>query len=460
MTENQSTHIMSKPITYKSLSGYTCETKSRRFMNYPKTLTQLFIDPISLEHYNLPTLIREYPDNVYDRNSLIKWLSISDVEPMTGVKIGKKILKFLDVINFQMAMLLLEEKDDQLVFHIPEIDLINLSHLTIDMNKAKNVPGTTIYLDLDYYTDTLQPLEHYTTYNLGDILIRDIFTGKKITDPVLTQRGLYLDQTTIREEPEFRSFSLEQPLGRYLEDFRIESVDFNIGFNKIVDPFDKLKIKEKVKPPRQLAESSDSKLFDFCKWFKEDQGLKLRDGDFYLQATTTEEHILEQLEELLSNTTRYQNFSEKRTYLSNLVRKNLDLLTDPHKGCGGGVFDHIRHEIGFPVLNDLRGCYADDFSLLDLSSLEFIGDSTDIKAYEFIGTDFSNTRLEGFKFSLAAFIGSDLTNTTFSGCQFDRCSFEGAKFGCDFEYCEMDDWTKKNIIRNQNAYIKKLIING
>lgn len=444
-------------MIYRSLLGYDCITTSNTIIHYPKKLLELFSDPISFEELKEPIIMVDYPENIYDKSSLIAWLCQSNVEPMLNIKFKTKQIKFRKILNYHMALLLLEEKDDGLLFHIPNIDLIHLLILTniiVERNNQadfshKNNDGKDIYLDLSYYENCkidmgnglilhnegkTKYIEEYGDYDLHDILIRDVFTRKKIINPVVNENGLYFDLETLTTINNYSSIFV------HVNKYSAEQLNNSILLTKIYDFFKMHSIDESPNKSQRSydifdwTKNKDEKYIKMYDWFnyffkkKAPLEFDLRKNDFYLSCSSTSENMLTKLKEIKKSKEKYKNFSSRRRYLSECVRENPDLLMKPVYG-GNAPMTKLKLDLGFPVLGSLDSTYEDDFSMLDLSNISFFSSSdayTDLKGRDFIGTNFNNSKFKNIHFSVCSFVGAKMRNVIFENCVFKECKFLNA----------------------------------
>lgn len=124
-------------MQYKCLLNYICQTKSTNIIKYPKEILNIFNDPINFTLMQSPIFIKNHPFEIYDKQSLITWFYRSNKEPVTGIELDKRF-EFVYILNYYIAMILLEEHEDYLIFHKPDIDLINLCELVDYIIKCKN----------------------------------------------------------------------------------------------------------------------------------------------------------------------------------------------------------------------------------------------------------------------------------------------------------------------------------
>ena len=229
-------------MIYTNLLGITCFTESNNIIKYDDKILELFKDSISCDFYKVPIVQFRFPQNIYDLKVLTHWYSQSDKEPLLGMTIEDANPYFV-MIDIIYAMTLLEYKDEELLFHQPNIDLINYKNIVREafknnykMKENKKLLDTKLlYLDLKYYLrkydsnsiignyytdftgyDTSNcknksygcinmpnnkiPFKDYTSFTLEDILINDEETGKRIDLPIL-KNGSFKQKT--KKESEF-----------------------------------------------------------------------------------------------------------------------------------------------------------------------------------------------------------------------------------------------------------------
>lgn len=466
--------ILNMDEYYTSLLGYKCQTKSKKTIEYPIELLELFNDPLTFNPMKYPILIDDHPFVIYDLDNLIKWFCQSNKEPFSGVDLTK-LIKFSTVINFFVAMVLLEEKDDKLIFHIPNIDLINLFELiryTITYNNNKkniqnnnmttniNTDNKIIQLDIEYYYEkpvdkTIKKyniytdltgcqlvaeiknpkiincsgmpvsesyFENYYNYNLVDILLNDIVSGKPLIDPIiLNDYNIILDKSILRNRKSYRIPSIESYIIKH--DEKKPLIDCKILFNKIKTAFNNCNIELTFKEKNYENCINDDTKYNFYEIFDHTKkSLNLRNSDFYMSSNTTYQYMYNEYRKLVDSNleNKYLNFKEKKRFLSNMIKNNIDILLKPNYGTA--ILGKYKSEIGFPVLSQYDGYYCDDFSLLDLDNIK-ITNGNNLKGRDFIGTNFTNTEFVNVDFNLNSFVGSNLKNTKFINCKFKECVF-------------------------------------
>src|SRR5438045_2397348 len=132
---------------YRSLNGYEVrQTPGTKILQYPIDIENIFIDDVfHADFFKCPIIINTYPDYVYDKLTLFEWFSRSNINPFNGIKMDNKV-QYTHILSLFAAGLLLEKKDNKLLFHVPEMNLENFMTLAqeilysnkytmIDMNK-------------------------------------------------------------------------------------------------------------------------------------------------------------------------------------------------------------------------------------------------------------------------------------------------------------------------------------
>lgn len=469
---------------YNSLLGYKCQTESDRVIEYPLGLLDLFTDHIiTFEQMKYPIILNDCSNNVYDKDSLIKWLYKSNKDPATGVEM-KKLIKFTPFINFFVSMILLEKQNDKLLFHVPNIDLINLFRLikyTVDSNNNKtnekenydhsssnvNTDPQLIQLDIKYYLKSFETkkdfqiyssyyditnleitdedikilkdgehevyncvgnkysktaFEPYYDFNLQDILINDVVTGLRIKDPIMNSNNVLLDKNT--EDKNQNGYTCST-----LEEFLSSRHDYDckIIYNNILDVFVKNKV-DLTEKPKNYQDHMKDNMCSFYDIFKNtNPSLKLRYGDFYISSNSTMEYMYaEYIKFMESDLVKSDDYNKKKELISKYIKSDTNLLVKATYGGDYGPLEKFRKDINFPILS-FTGVYSDDFSLLDLNNAVFNNDKKNpaggLKGRDFIGTNLSGSTFKNIDFSACSFIACNLINTSFIDCVFRECAF-------------------------------------
>lgn len=449
---------------YTNLLQQKCYTTSTIIKEYPIEIIEIFKDCVSLDLIQKPVIILNNPMAVYDKNSIIEWFSRSNVEPLTGVKVSSK-LHITECYNFIIAMILLEydKENNKLLFHKPNTDLINLQNIIREMHKSnnkKNIGGSEEnirYLDLDYYENLIENpyvnnFTEYMDYDLEDILLYDIFTGKYLTNPIL-HNDYFINKESLIKNGSYKMNTIKSFL---FENDNDKAYNINIIIKKI---------EEQLKPKTNVIEKDINKTlntvilslnkYDKTKvtyiFDKSSSSINLRNGDFYLEAKKTYEYMYEQYIKIYEKLKDDDKFKKTKKLLSDEIKKEPNILNKPQYGYETYMLN-IREKLNFPILTTSTP-YADDFSFLDLDDMLFLNTDTkvDLKGREFIGTNFTNTEFINTSFSVCAFIGTKLLNAKFINCRFKECVFYKCNLiNCEFTNCSADAETKKTIVEGLN----------
>lgn len=502
-------------MKFTNLLGLECFTDSNKIIEYPLNIANLFVDPISLEYFKAPIILKDHHFNIYDHDTIIEWLSRSNKEPITGSEL--KTVQIIYFKNMIYAMMLLEIKDDKLIFHQPNIDLLNFMNIMTnafynkyeknvhynnrinDRNKFElNLPKDSVmYLDLKmyltkyndkmtdqdkyFYTDlsnlnesiiqhsadatyncigfdnNINPFIEYYYFSLEDLLINDLFTGKKIIDPILTMDGTLLDKNTLTLIPNRRHFFGVDEL-TYKS--RNKLCECKIIFEKMLLLFD-----SKDDKPKDFKSIIKEKLCPVVGIFHIESSLNFINGDYYLEAIETYEHIYRCYCKLMNdiNNGLYHNFEKNKKIISDYTKHNnvkFDYSAEMESNNDEiNKIIYIRKKLQFPIiLSD--SYYGDDLSLLDLSNSSF-DKRCDGKDVEYVGTNLNCTTFSNCNFRRCSFIATELTNTVFENCEFKEslfykvelkntqfidCKFERTKFlgtmnSTKFIRCNYDNFT-------------------
>jgi len=440
--------------SYINLFGQKCFTKSEEKYTYSVDLLDIFKDCISLDLITNPVIIVSSPITIYDQSNLVEWFSRSDTEPSTGVKMDSKF-KTKYILNYIIAMTLLEhdKTNDNLIFHKPNIDLINLVKLVENIYKSKNnntySDDGVVYLDLDYYTQFTTKYEYknnfteYFEYKLEDILINDMYSGLPLVNPVIVNNLILNKESFIWTSSAYVVGSLQGELK--ITNEKDSVIDMSIFINKVKTYFNTSEFKEK-----DLKNVVKKGYCTFLFYSNED-GIKrcfntsvrtdVRNGDFYLESTKTYEYMYKVYLQYKNELTK-PSFQKKLKILNNYFSKNTSMLTSPKYGYSTDMLE-LRENVNFPILSN-EGPYTDDFSFLNMSDMIFVPDNNDVdlKGREFVGTIFSGTEFYNMSFSVCTFVASNLVNATFNNCKFKECVFYKCSMAnCKFNNCTLDKKT-------------------
>lgn len=479
-------------MIFKNLLGLECYTESDKTIEYSNDIINLFTDPISLDYLKIPILLVDNPFNIYEYENILEWFGHSNIEPILGTSVNSAN-KYCILNNFIYAMMLLEYNNDKLYFHQPNIDLLNyinlvnhafenkykknkkneenkkyrsdfptklplednLMYLDLNMYLVKYDPNLSewekyVYCDLSESNINLDketcgcvgsqnnkvPLSNYLDFTLEDLLINDLYTGKRITKPIITANHQILDEETVKLFPRgYRVGTVEELTSR-----GDKLCDTNILFKKILEYF----------PNNNLFKLKDfntakgEKLCPMYNIFNDEKTLGLRKFDFYLSSTSTHEYIYNNYLKLLEDISngKYPNFERNKTIISDYIKNNNEVGKESY-GSQEGKVEYIRNKLNFPVVSHYD-VYSDDFSLLDLSHCEFDKKCCG-KGREYIGTNLKNTKFKNCEFSVCSFIATELENTIFENCTFkESVFFKTCLKNTQFVKCNFDQTYFKN----------------
>ena len=407
-------------MKFTNLLGINCFTKSEKIIEYPLELLELFIDPITLDYFKKPIVQNDYPHNVYDLATLCEWYAENDIEPLTGVKVVKK-LNYCYLTNIICAMSLLEVGENKLYFHQPAIDLLNYIHLVkcaFDNNFTNKYEKDLFLLDIDYYlamndkptfTNIKIIFDDYCYFNLEDILVNDIYTGERITQPILTNSNTfkhYIIQNDIKSknDTELSKFPdceiLFGKISKYFPQNTSRTKKIGMVFKKVFED-------------NSIGKQAIQCLCGFNECF-ENKAL------IYLNTAPTAKEIYENVYET------NDEFKKIKKVISNLAK---EIMSYGHK------FHTLKKAFGF--VNFSCHLQEDDYSFIDITNLCIIGMKT--RSSYFMETNFSCSKLRDSKFMQSYFVASDFTNCVFEKCTFEECSFYKVKFtNTTFKDCIFD----------------------
>ena len=109
---------------YNSLNGYNVIIDQADSVLYDYSIKNLFIDCITYDVVKKPVFTKG--GFVYELDALRKWFMTSSVDPSTGKEIDVKKVNAIPVINTFVALLLLEQTDKGILYHIPKMGIFSL----------------------------------------------------------------------------------------------------------------------------------------------------------------------------------------------------------------------------------------------------------------------------------------------------------------------------------------------
>lgn len=431
---------------YISLNNFKVK-KSKPSILIDNTIKELLIDPISLSYFIKPIYL---PDStmIYDHQSIKEWLLLSDLDPLTGIKLNKETVKVIPVLNYFLALLCLEEINNEIYFHPPNgniFDILQIAeYIFNDYQATIKFTDGIISLDLTDYTDEyslkdnimeykakigtltlLKPIKCLImTITLEDILARcpvsrRIFNGSCL----ISNGGLFVHRSIGYEFNTSRSGTLSEfnnvfrcqheyiynirKWNDFFKHIRFDDQNFQViqdCESKLTTPYhdvETLKIINvlTIEYPKFLCLSS---LF-----VKNCDSIINR--DWYLSCRSTEENI-------------YQFYLKHKDGINDKTRRLLSDILDKSDFCNfGNEFILKREFYGLPtVLKSAEITYGNDYSFLEIKNK--VIRKRHFKMFYFVGTQFINTIFDECEFACCVFIAADMSGACMINCKFKDCS--------------------------------------
>lgn len=414
-------------VTYVSCHGYPCHTTSTQVQVYPKTILTHLYDAITLEIWRRPSVLAS--GNTYDRDALAIWLCSSNVEPLTGAELPQTVCAAPCYTLFA-ALLLLEEREDDVVFHVPKMDMRNL--LQLARHYYATEPTTVVRLDYEHYlqpqskhlggktlqymdiTDTQQTYTGYTfidcalapglnlvgctvqftehAYTLVDLLCKCPYTGL----PLYRQGQMVAGQWVHQALPLHvkRQMGSEQAYPR-VTDLLCETLDCAAAPELLSE-----EVRPEIKQRCQVAHA------ELC--FPEQ---KVEFQDFY--AHTVSQAFYNRTVESFAALQRQPKFAARQAQLSRVIGTYLQ----DGPGTNGYIqqVERWRQFYGWPLVQETT-TYGVDASMLCFVEMKW--EAKDWKNNNFAYCTFTNCIFSGVRFALCNFVGA-----TFEKCMFVNCKF-------------------------------------
>ena len=157
-------------MSYTSINGYNvyCDKNAKIVKCDPKLL-ELFYDCFTLDVMKKPIYI-PITEQVYDRQSAIDRFAKSNKDPLTGKDVTVGNLKFIPQLNYFLAMLCLEKHEDTLLFHKPNMNMMDLLTLAEHTFNDEKINGDKfVNKDEIKVADENLLYLNYQSYQLHDI---------------------------------------------------------------------------------------------------------------------------------------------------------------------------------------------------------------------------------------------------------------------------------------------------
>ncbi len=213
---------------YKSINGFQVIRSKKPNKIYPLELKKMFCCTISQDVAQYPVSIN-VSGNIYDREYILEWFSVSNIEPLTGLELDEGKIAYTPVLNFFLACLCLEETEVGLIYHPPHAEIMTLfkfaeklftghfvNNKTFDsqllsieksdssQSNIQSIASSQIHLDFEDYlltsfgTDNILKKKDKKLINLKAISLEEIMcicsiTGRNMyKSSILSIRGLII----------------------------------------------------------------------------------------------------------------------------------------------------------------------------------------------------------------------------------------------------------------------------
>lgn len=475
---------------YMSINGHrvTGSSGSRSYIvRYPLDLMDQFICPITQNVFKYPVYLCA-SGSIYDRDSIIKWLSESNVDPLSGIVVPEGKIQYIPVLNFFLASLCLEKTDSELIYHPPHGDILTLltfaSYLCsrhqikpevfekdslINISTyAKSNNDSVINLDFDdYCSKSLIPYTNKKSSQLKAITLEEILCICPITkrsmrqNTMLSKQGMVVHKKVAEIQP--LEISREMTLSGFHKLFECSGTKnvvkcdgiFNVlqssgdslndslnDFEIVYDP-DSIRSVDHLMDYNLITEHriidilntryepyfNDSGLFRI---FIKTQGNQYFDIhiDPFLECTSTHQIIYQKFKKF--NPLDSLN-AKKLVKLNQYVNNNKVRIFDTWTltGSEDGILEShgfsllkMRHRLCFDTYASEDSLYGGDLSYLTLSNCSY--KNKIFKSHYFVGTQFNNVIFTDCHFEWCIFIGVDVSDK--STLRFNKCHFSDSSF--------------------------------
>lgn len=491
--------VMASSNFYKSVNGYKVFRSAEPVKIDPK-IKDLLTDPISLDYYKKPVFVTE-SKMIYDLSVIRKWFTTSDKDPLTGINIDKNKIQIIPVLPYFLALLCLEQIDDDVYFHPPMgniFDMLSIAkflfedRVVVNENKqgcvkkkddgkiwkyklTNGLSQDTVSLNLnDYFQNIFLIEEHnkswvYPDSHMYGVVPRDDIDVKynnecfideiTLEDIIATcpvSRRTFIDQCRITKDGLFihsvidgRSYcSSLDTVSNYCDcNFEPDNIIKITPWNNYFDNYSLLKpftVIHKSSFSNRLAyvDYNDIKDVDIINTvYTKYKGF----GSYRL------ENIFKKLtESVLYNGSRggndcYLEVTSTKEKIYQFYKNNRDTIDKDVVNCLSNILDTMK---------------LTDFGPKFIKKREFFGiPSILVSEGMTYGNDYSflkikNKSVKDGYFKMVHFVGTQFENVEFINCQFACCSFTGAdlktvKFiNCKFSECSFYETTcyKDNFI--------------
>ena len=434
-------------ITYKSITGHIVSTRDTDYATpeiYPKSVLSLFECPISKDICRNPVYLPS-SKQIYDYFSINEWLDKSDKDPLTGIKFDVNMIKFVPIINYYLAMLCIEEKDDHILFHPPFgnlFDLLIIAHRIFHRNYEldtnywqmghntrytisedgvthpfeyifdEDLQNGIVHLDLIkyipriYLTDTQESLSKKTTgYKIKPVSLKEILTKCVMSDVyiydnyVISERGFFVNKNEYKNK---------KYLGSLLDNYFKNA--YNFCYNKIYDTFgfNNEQNNENIENNKVINWKQNPYYYTCYNWLL---NLFVKKHSPYIICDKYAISIDE------------KDYREYTQILQKINSQTLELLQKMLTDKKNLVDEQDRfHVVAQPYTrHTYTGMHGDDYSFLTLDSR--------LVAHEYLKCYyFNHSILNKMVFVNCTFSNCKFINTVFNDCYFKDCKFNNCSF--------------------------------
>lgn len=461
-------------MEYISVTGDKILTNpGETIFKYDKSLLEdLIIDPLSYNIIKNPVILN---NRIYDKQSIISWLSNSLVDPFTGQNL-KPDFKICDFNILKYILLSLENSEDNYIFHANPMDLL-ICHII----------GSYFYGDKLFEPENIQAINlEPTEPNTKKKFIFQI--NFPLIKPI-NNLPLDLSINSILSKPDFLNYTdiLIQNQKFTLVDF--ENININIIFKSCKFKFCKIQKNNYIKLinckiiPLELATYSMPELLLACPitgeklatCFLTKSGYLANNiildnfipedykpnyfHDFlsglYFSEKISLTKIISDLNQTLKNPVINLKTPDNKYYIfpKNIKNNNNNILnynfdSKPIKNLSEFISDEsITYK--YDIIMELRELfkipinpnYSRDFSNLILTNRLF--QHFKLENINMDNTNFNNTIFIKIHFIKINFSNTNLTETLFLNCIFDNCNTK-SDIGTQYQDCEF--YNQKNFV--------------
>jgi hypothetical protein len=419
---------------YYSLSGHKVKKVSQsQLIN--STILELFTDPITLDYYTNPVYVEQI-NNIYDLESISKWLLLSSIDPSTGVVINKNKIKYYPVINIYLAMLCFELVGDQLYYYAPKGNIFDILHVAKNLyegNKFKGTDTDVINLDIKKYLNVVSQTDYvnysllhcvddklnfvvdYYEVTLEQILNICPFTKKRFScDTVVNNDGFFENEIYDSDAKVNKHYTGSYWMTTHTKNLNIYNMCY---FTEYFDVNPKEKIIYEISDCNHYLLIDDishdrqkkivcnlAKCFINFEKNKSATNPRYLDGQ-YLQVVSHIENIYNIYCKQINNID-----PQKTKVLSEIFATDNYVMSYPNNRN----FISIRTFYGLYSFFDEDIIYGSDLSYITIENHNF--ESAQLKMVYFIGTTISNVKFINCSFLHCLFVGTKFIDCTMINC--------------------------------------------